>query len=1039
MKQIRFLIKSTLVFLFILITNISQSQTKVDLFTGWSGSSDADHILWQPAFESGKGWYASVYYSNEMTQGGTINGTNVLNSLRWNLQYDNQGAGASRSFGNVNIYLYHMNISSFANTSKPTLPLNAVKVFSGKIDFKIPASSQTVCEIHVPFSTNFVYDGTSSLVVYVEKITAESQVTNPYFALLEDLDKSRIRNVGSYKGNNVSDYDNTKKYKYPQIKFNDNATPTCLGGIVIPPTPVNPPTGNSTQNFCSTKNPKISDIVVVGSNIKWYNQSIGGSPLSTTLGLSNGIYYATQTISGVESSRYAITINITNPSTPTTTSTIQNFCSSANAQVKDIIVNSSSGSTINWYFGSGIIPLISTDLLKDGKYYATENISGCESPNKLEVTVNIINSNKPTTSSLIQNFCSSIQAKVSDLSVIADIGYTINWYSTLNGTTPLSSNDLLSKGTYYSTQTKLGCESLDRLSIPVDIIDPSKPTTTSKTQSFCSSINAKVEDLIVSSIGSINWYSTNTGTLILPSNTPLVDGNLYYATSTIGTPSCESTSRLEVEVKIIKQSDPVIINLQQNFCSSTNPKVSDLSASTSIGSIKWYSDNTTSTALNGNEILYNGKYFASSIISTCESSRIEVEVSIIDPLISSATNSAQSFCSSASPIVSDLIAYSSTGTIIKWYSTILTNTELLNTTKLINGNTYYASAYNTSNLCESVSRFGVTVTIISPSKPTTTNKIQSFCISENSKVSDLLATSTYGSSIKWYSNSTTIVPISNNENLINGKTYYATEITTGSLSCESIDRLEISVIIHDLPLAPTGNTIQYFCKDSDPIVSNLSANGFSIKWYNTKEGNILYNGNDPLIDGNHYFSTQTISQGCESDLRLEVIVNFSDIKLELKSKKKPFCNTQDGVISLIASGGIGKYSYIWDNGMNTSIIQNLESGSYRINIMDSIGCVFTENYTLDCIKSQIPQVITPDDNGKNETWVLNLDPKSEVKIFNRWGSLIYVAMPYLNDWKGQNNQGSLIGNGLLPGGTYFYLIDTKDGSDVLSGFIELIR
>ena len=1036
MKKINFLIKAALAFLFILIANISQSQTKVDLFTGWSGSTTTDHILWQPPYENGKGWYASIYTPKEMTNNGAILGNNILNSLRWNLQYDLQGAGATRTFTGVNIYLYHLTTSSFLNTSKPTIPVGAVKVFSGTLDFKIPNTSQTVCEIHVPFASNFIYDGTSSLVVYVEKITPDYQITNPYFALIDDPNHSSIRNVGSYKGNNTSDYDNTKKYIYPQIKFNDNATPTCFGGIVIP---VAPPTGNSTQNFCSVDNPKISDIAVSGSDIKWYSQLIGGSPLSPSSILSNGVYYATQTVSGVESGRYSITVNIVNPSAPTTTSTIQFFCSSTNAQVKDIVVTSTSGSTIDWYFGSLTTPLISTDLLKNGKYYAAENISGCKSPNRLEIDVNILNPIAPTTSSASQNFCTTLNAKVSDLSAIASIGYAINWYNTPNGTTPLSINDLLSNGTYYVTQTKLGCESPGKLSVAVNIIDPTKPTTTSKVQSFCSTLNAKIGDLSVSSAGSINWYSTNTGNTALSNNTLLVDGNLYYATSSIGSPSCESTSRLEVEAKIILQSDPVIDNQQQSFCSSINPKVSDLSATTSIGSIKWYLDNTTTTALNGNEILHNGKYFASSIVSTCESSRIEMEVSIIDPSISAATNSKQSFCSSMNPSISDLIAYSSTGTTIKWYSSSSSSSELPITAKLVNENTYYAAAYNTTNLCESVSRLGIKISIISPSKPTTTNSQQSFCASENSKVSDLLATSTYGSSIKWYSTNSTTIPLFNNESLENGKTYYATEITTGSPSCESIDRLEISVAIHDLPIAPVGNSNQYFCKDMEPIVSNLSASGFSIKWYNTKDGNILYNGNEPLIDGNHYFSTQTKVEGCEGNLRLEVAVHFSNIKLESEFKK-PFCNTYDGGISVNASGGIGKYSYIWDNGINASVIEKLENGFYRIDVMDSIGCVYTKNFELDCIKSQIPHVITPDENGKNDSWVLNLDPSAKLDIYNRWGSLVFTASPYMNDWNGQTSDGiNTLGKGFLPGGTYFYVIDKKDGERPSSGYIELIR
>ena len=108
--------------------------------------------------------------------------------------------------------------------------------------------------------------------------------------------------------------------------------------------------------------------------------------------------------------------------------------------------------------------------------------------------------------------------------------------------------------------------------------------------------------------------------------------------------------------------------------------------------------------------------------------------------------------------------------------------------------------------------------------------------------------------------------------------------------------------------------------------------------------------------------------------------------------------------------------------------------------MDSIGCVYTKNFELDCIKSQIPHVITPDENGKNDSWVLNLDPSAKVDIYNRWGSLVFTASPYMNDWNGQTSDGiTTLGKGFLPGGTYFYVIDKKDGERPSSGYIELIR
>jgi gliding motility-associated-like protein len=225
----------------------------------------------------------------------------------------------------------------------------------------------------------------------------------------------------------------------------------------------------------------------------------------------------------------------------------------------------------------------------------------------------------------------------------------------------------------------------------------------------------------------------------------------------------------------------------------------------------------------------------------------------------------------------------------------------------------------------------------------------------------------------------------------------------------------------------------------NPKISDLVANGTAIKWYNLNTGGTALNSSDALTDKTHYFATQTKNGECESSLRLDVIVYLSNISLEINSQVKSHCGKSDGIVTVLAKDGIGTYDYSWDNQQsNTNVLSNIGVGQFVANVKDSVGCKSTVSFEQLC-ESTIPQVITPNGNGKNETWVLNLDTKSNLKIFNRWGSVVFSASPYMDDWIGQTNEGTTFGKGFLPSGTYFYTIDKKDGEKPVSGFIELIR
>jgi gliding motility-associated-like protein len=87
----------------------------------------------------------------------------------------------------------------------------------------------------------------------------------------------------------------------------------------------------------------------------------------------------------------------------------------------------------------------------------------------------------------------------------------------------------------------------------------------------------------------------------------------------------------------------------------------------------------------------------------------------------------------------------------------------------------------------------------------------------------------------------------------------------------------------------------------------------------------------------------------------------------------------------------------------------------------------------------IPSIITPNHDGVNDAFIIpclsdgDKFPVNVVSIFNQWGDEVFHAEPYLNNWEGTFDGED------LPVGTYFYIIDLKNGAKPLSGYIILQR
>jgi len=159
------------------------------------------------------------------------------------------------------------------------------------------------------------------------------------------------------------------------------------------------------------------------------------------------------------------------------------------------------------------------------------------------------------------------------LNTIAITGLNIKWYDALTGGTLLANTTpLLNAVTYYASQTVNGCESTR---IPVTVTIQNTPAVTGNpAQSFCSSQNATLNDIVVSGTAII-WYDSATGTTVLPLSTLVANSTTYYATQTIN--GCESPTRFAVTVTLINTLNAT--DYAKTFCDDLNDSSETLNLS----------------------------------------------------------------------------------------------------------------------------------------------------------------------------------------------------------------------------------------------------------------------------------------------------------------------------------------------------------------------------------------------------------------------------------------------------------------------------
>lgn len=159
----------------------------------------------------------------------------------------------------------------------------------------------------------------------------------------------------------------------------------------------------------------------------------------------------------------------------------------------------------------------------------------------------------------------------------------------------------------------------------------------------------------------------------------------------------------------------------------------------------------------------------------------------------------------------------------------------------------------------------------------------------------------------------------------------------------------------------------------------------------------------------------------------------------------------NGTFTLTSKVGVAFEDITWSLAGDTTNVKGigpyvaeLLPGDYHVLVTTVEGCQHSENVSIitEIKPYNLVSPFSGDQNSKFTVDCISNFPNNNVKIFNRNGTMVYEADSYDNQtvfFKGLGERGVYLSDKELPEGTYFYIIDKRNGTKPKSGFIELVR
>jgi gliding motility-associated-like protein len=167
-----------------------------------------------------------------------------------------------------------------------------------------------------------------------------------------------------------------------------------------------------------------------------------------------------------------------------------------------------------------------------------------------------------------------------------------------------------------------------------------------------------------------------------------------------------------------------------------------------------------------------------------------------------------------------------------------------------------------------------------------------------------------------------------------------------------------------------------------------------------------------------------------------LVINASNYTLCPVGQSSTLTATALGTFTWQPGNFFGNIYVVYPNVTTTYTVTNLYCNNLK---QDSLTIIIEEDCNI-LEEPYIPNVFTPNGDGYNDVWRIKLPLNTimkEIKIYNRWGLLIFESNNANIGWDGRTTSGEICADA-----TYFYVFNYMDNKNNLvkkHGFISLLK